>query len=129
MGGNNPSSPLFSRGRVRIEGGLLWTRLHDEPRLTESIVFRPADGPDLSAPLRWLVRVVYTHNPFYLLSAWLDFTGLRFSFDTSGRTFQTEALMLGLIGYTTLLALAAWVLIRVGKVWEDVRGADCCWCS
>ena len=41
----------------------------DEPRLTESIVFRPADGPDLSAPLRWLVRVVYTHNPFYLLSA------------------------------------------------------------
>jgi hypothetical protein len=51
----------------------------------------------------------------------LVLTGLRFSFNTSGTTFQTEASMLGLIAYTTLLALAAWVLIHVGKVWEEVR--------
>jgi hypothetical protein len=67
--------------------------------------------------LRWL----YTNNPFYVLSADLVFIGLRLSFDTSGRMFQTGTLMLALLGYTLLLATTACLLIRLGKVWDDVR--------
>ena len=48
--------------------------------------------------VRWLGRLVYTHNPFYLLSSWLVFSGLRMSFNTSGTSFETGALMLGRAG-------------------------------
>jgi hypothetical protein len=78
-------------------------------------------GTELGEQVRRLLKWVYTNNPFYVLSAWLVFLGLRLSFDTTADTFQTGALMLGLTGYTTLLAASACFLVRVGKVWEDVR--------
>ena len=68
-----------------------------------------------------LVRFVYTNNPFYVISAALVFWGLRSSFDTTGQSFETHALLIGLIGYTLLLAATAGFLIRVGQVWDDVR--------
>jgi hypothetical protein len=77
-------------------------------------------GPSPS-PLQWLLRRAYTSNPFYVLSADLVFVGLRMSLDTSGRTFETTALMLALLGYTLLLATTACLLIRLGNVWDDVR--------
>src|SRR4051794_32663857 len=83
-----------------------------------------AEAPAPQAPalrLPGLVFRLYTSNPFYVISADLVFVGLRMSFDTSGKTFGTWALMLGLAGYTLLLATTACVLIRRGKVWDDVR--------
>ena len=71
--------------------------------------------------MRGLVGLLYTSNPFYVLSADLVFVGLRMSFDTSGRSFETGALMLALTGYTLLLATTACLLIRLGKVWDDAR--------
>ncbi|HJT36447.1 MAG TPA: hypothetical protein VJ783_30775 [Pirellulales bacterium] len=68
-----------------------------------------------------LARRLYTNNPFYLISAWLVFSGLRISFDTGGEIFETWALIGGLAGYVVLAAVAACVLIRLGRVWEDVR--------
>lgn len=68
-----------------------------------------------------LVFRLYTSNPFYVISADLVFVGLRMSFNTQGRTFETWALMLGLAGYTLLLAATAILLIRRGKVWDDAR--------
>jgi hypothetical protein len=73
------------------------------------------------APGRQLIRVLYTNNPFYLISAWLVFSGLRTSFNTGGATFETWALLGGLATYSLLLATAACVLIRLGRVWEDIR--------
>lgn len=70
---------------------------------------------------RGLARLFFTNNPFYLISAWLVFSGLRISFDTGGETFETWALIGGLAGYVVLAAVAACVLIRLGRVWEDVR--------
>jgi hypothetical protein len=67
------------------------------------------------------VRLLYTNNPFYAISAALVFWGLRISFDTSGTSFATTALMVGLAAYTLLLAGTAYVLIRLGTVWNDVR--------
>jgi hypothetical protein len=66
-------------------------------------------------------RFLYTHNPFYAISASLVFWGLQSSFDLHIYTFQTFAMMGGLVGYTLVLSLAAFVVIRFGKVWDDGR--------
>src|SRR6478735_6774986 len=70
---------------------------------------------------RGLVGWLYTSNPFYVLSADLVFMGLRMSLDPSGKTFETGALLLALVGYTLLLATTACLLIRLGGVWDDAR--------
>jgi hypothetical protein len=70
---------------------------------------------------RGLVGWLYTSNPFYVLSADLVFMGLRMSLDPSGRTFETGALMLALVGYTLLLATTVCLLIRLGAIWDDAR--------
>jgi hypothetical protein len=80
-----------------------------------------AYAPTDPSPSNRLLRRLYTSNPFYVLSADLVFVGLRMSLDTSGRTFETTALMLSLLGYTLLLATTACLLIRLGDVWDDVR--------
>ncbi len=80
-----------------------------------------APKPPPRSPGRQLIRALYTNNPFYLISAWLVFSGLRASFNTGGDLYQTWALLGGLASYTVLLAAAACVLIRLGSVWEDVR--------
>ncbi len=67
--------------------------------------------------LRW----VYTHNPFYMISAGLVFWGLRSSFDARVGAIETVALMLGLVGYTLLLIVTTWLVLRLGRVWEDGR--------
>jgi len=72
---------------------------------------------DLQNWMHW----IYTNNPFYVISAVFVLYGLFISFDRSGPTFQTNALMIGLSAYTALLAGAAWFLIRFGNLWEDVR--------
>ncbi len=71
--------------------------------------------------LRWLLRRVYCGNPFYVISADLVFVGLRMSLDSSGKSLETWALLVSLLGYTLLLATTAYVLIRMGSVWDDVR--------
>jgi hypothetical protein len=85
------------------------------------VLGRDHAGPSAVDHARGLVRFVYTNNPFYVLSAWCVFWGLRSSFDTSGESFATVALMICLTGYTALLAAWACFLIRVGQVWDDVR--------
>jgi len=69
----------------------------------------------------WIVRRLYTSNPFYVISAELVFIGLRVSFPRNEGMFETWALTLGLGAYTLLLAITACLLIRLGRVWDDVR--------
>jgi hypothetical protein len=83
---------------------------------------RPSSDPSKRpAPASRLVRALYTHNPFYVISADLVFIGLRMSFDPSAKAFDTWALISSLAGYTLLLATTACLLVRYGKVWDDMR--------
>lgn len=77
----------------------------------------PLKKPAGQNPLRW----VYTHNPFYMISAGLVFWGLRSSFDARVGAIETVTLMLGLVGYTLLLIVTTWLVLRLGRVWEDGR--------
>jgi len=74
-------------------------------------------GSDLSH----LMRLLYSHNPFYCISAFLVLWGLKKSFHLHGATLQPELLMSGLAGYTLLLAAVGCLLIRAGQLWQDTR--------
>ncbi len=80
-----------------------------------------ATRPLLARPARGFARFLYSSNPFYILSADLVFVGLRISFGSNGPASYSWALALGLAGYTLLLATTACFLIRVGKLWDDLR--------
>jgi hypothetical protein len=85
-----------------------------------------ATDNDLVRSLHGLLRFVYAHNPFYVLSASLFFWGLRVSFDTTQpRAFeslgQTIGLTVGLAVYTLVLAVTTLLVVRFGKVWQDGR--------
>src|SRR4051812_20686436 len=80
-----------------------------------------ADRPAPPSLAKGLLRRLYTSNPFYVISADLVFVGLRMSLGASGKTSETGALMLSLLGYTLLLATTACLLIRLGDVWDDAR--------
>src|SRR4051812_10234907 len=84
----------------------------------------PDPFPLITPPPRGrpLVRLLCTSNPFYVLSAVLFLYGLRESFTArDSAAVDTWALMAGLAGYTLLLAAAALFLVRLARVWDDVR--------
>ncbi len=79
-------------------------------------------GRDAARPPGWgLMRLLYTSNPFYILSADLVFAGLRMSFGRGGPAAGSWALAGSLAGYTLLLATTACLLIRLGRLWDDLR--------
>ncbi|MES1213757.1 MAG: hypothetical protein ABUL64_04145, partial [Singulisphaera sp.] len=73
------------------------------------------------AEIAQLARFLYNHNPFYIVSALLMFTGLWQSFSQEAALVEAGIIALGLAAYTLLLALTGWLIIRLGHVWEDAR--------
>jgi NADH:ubiquinone oxidoreductase subunit K len=69
----------------------------------------------------WL-RFIYTHNPFYVISAALVLYGLHVSFAGSLEPTEGWLLMRLLAGYTLMLAGAGIAVVKLGRVWEDARG-------
>jgi len=79
---------------------------------------RPApEGTGIAA----LARLVYTHNPFYAVSACLVLYGLGAALRPERDTYYGWILLGVLAGYTTLMAAAGVLIVRLGKVWEDAR--------
>ncbi len=90
--------------------------------MTELSGIRASVAPSaIPAGTRGLIRLVSTSNPFYVLSAMLVCVGLWVSFGAQVRASETWALMVGLSGYTLLLAVTACLLVRFVGVWDDVR--------
>ena len=69
-----------------------------------------------------VVGFLYNHNPFYLISTCLVLYGLQAAFHPRpGEWIDPWALMAALAGYTVLSAITAFLIVRLGKVWEDAR--------
>ncbi len=69
-----------------------------------------------------VVRLLYNHNPFYLISTCLVLYGLQAAFHpAAGELIDPWALLAALSGYTLVAALTAFAIVRFGKVWEDAR--------
>jgi hypothetical protein len=66
-------------------------------------------------------RCLFIHNPLYLISALFILIGLHKSLGSDVSATGGWLLMGLLCGYTLLLAIAGWVIVRFGRVWEDAR--------
>jgi hypothetical protein len=75
----------------------------------------------LPAEARAAFRWVCTNNPFYVISAGLFLVGLWLSFGDPRKIENIWALMAGLGGYSLLLAVTAYLLVRFANVWDDAR--------
>jgi hypothetical protein len=77
--------------------------------------------PPLAGATQGMLRWISCSNPFYVISAALFLVGLWASFEAQADEVQTWTLMGGLAGYTLLLALTAFLLVRFARDWEDLR--------
>ena len=66
-------------------------------------------------------RLLSNHNPLYLFSAWLVLHGISQAFRGDVGLRWIPLMTQLLCGYTLAIALAGWLVVRVGKVWEDAR--------
>jgi hypothetical protein len=72
--------------------------------------------------LSGVLRFLYTQNPFYAISAGLILYGIYAAFSSdASRANDPWLLALSLCGYTSLMAVVAVLVVRLGKVWEDAR--------
>lgn len=67
------------------------------------------------------VRRIYPHNPLYLVSAWVVLHGVSVAFRGDLSLRLNELMTPLLCGYILMLVCAGWLVVRVGKVWEDAR--------
>jgi hypothetical protein len=67
------------------------------------------------------IRFLYTQNPFYLIGTFLILFGLQQSLGKEPQLASSGTLALLLAGYTVLLAGIAIVIVRWGRLWDDVR--------
>lgn len=76
---------------------------------------------DGSLRFRSIGQLLYTQNPFYLISCGLIIYGLHVA--TSGGDLQTQSALLALclMGYTLLMSLTVVAVVRWAKVWQDAR--------
>lgn len=77
--------------------------------------------PSFSATVPSVARLLYTHNPFYLLGTLLVLVGIQQSLGREPDLATSGLLVALLAGYTLLLAAVGILVIRVGQVWDDAR--------
>lgn len=74
------------------------------------------------SPRSSLVRWLYTHNPFYAISAALMLYAVRAGYGELHIGFINCWVMMGVLAaYTLLLAGVGVCIVRLGRVWEDAR--------
>ena len=68
------------------------------------------------------VKLIYNHNPFYLISAGLVLYGIQTTFQDNGQTAMAPWLLASVLsGFITILALTGYLIVRLGRVWDDAR--------
>ena len=78
-----------------------------------------ADGPP---PHRGLWNLLYTQNPFYLISAALVLYGIRAAYgDVQVGELNCWIMMLVISFYTAVVAATGVLIVRSGSVWDDAR--------
>lgn len=82
----------------------------------------PSARPGASRLVAQFGQVLFNHNPFYLISAFLTLYGIHavFGVEVVGE-LKTASVLLAIGAYTAVLGLTGVLIVRYGKVWEDAR--------
>ncbi|MFO0945377.1 MAG: hypothetical protein U1D30_05430 [Planctomycetota bacterium] len=75
----------------------------------------------LGALLHWAAGRIINHNPFYVISTGLVLYGIRLAIQPTPEGTISLLGPLVLAVYAVLVAVAAFLVIRFGKVWDDAR--------
>ncbi|MDB5386726.1 MAG: hypothetical protein JWM11_2372 [Planctomycetaceae bacterium] len=67
------------------------------------------------------MKCLWTHNPFYLISVALVLHSVRLWHHDSIEAFNPWPLMSIIGGYLLLVAVTGFLLIKLGRVWDDAR--------
>ena len=86
----------------------------------DQILDATTDKPSKPGGLNF-ARFLYNQNPFYLVSAALVLYGFSVSVTHDELTNSPWIFASLFYGYTILLALSAWAIVKYGKVWDDAR--------
>ena len=86
----------------------------------DQILDATTDEPSKPSGLNF-ARFLYNQNPFYLVSAALVLYGFSVSVTQDELTNSAWIFASLFYGYTVLLALSAWAIVKYGKVWDDAR--------
>ena len=78
-------------------------------------------GPQRPSLARSIARLLYTQNPFYLLSVAFVLHSTRLWYREGAGPFNPWPLMAIIGGYILMAAVAGFLLVRFGKVWDDAR--------
>jgi hypothetical protein len=81
---------------------------------------RPSTRP-VADFARSITRLIYTQNPFYLLSVAFVLHSTRLCYRQGTGPFDPWPLMALIGGYILLVAATGFVVVRFGKVWDDAR--------
>ncbi len=71
--------------------------------------------------MRRAVGLLYTHNPFYLLSVAFVLHSTRLWLNTRAWPYDPWPLMYIIGGYIVLVATVGGLVIRLAKAWDDAR--------
>ncbi|MCA9073454.1 MAG: hypothetical protein KDA93_00370 [Planctomycetaceae bacterium] len=94
--------------------------MSDSAPTADSVVLGPPTPPPKKR--KSVVMQLYTHNPFYVISAMLMLASVLSVYGEMEIGAINCWIMMGVLaGYTALLAVIGVLIVRWGKVWEDAR--------
>jgi hypothetical protein len=91
---------------------------HEDPRPAEATTEYILPRPNW---LRRAVGLLYTHNPFYLLSVAFVLHSTRLWLNSRAWPYDPWPLMYIIGGYIVLVATVGGLVIRLAKAWDDAR--------
>lgn len=119
---NRPENPGATAGNALTQVTTKSSASEDSPSAADRTVPPPLpfEPPPPSLATR-LLRRIYNHNPFYLLSVCFVLHGTRFWLRDGASLNSAWQFMAVICGFILLLDLTAFVIVRWGKVWDDAR--------
>ena len=87
----------------------------------ETQVPASATPTSLTHDLRRAARLIYTHNPFYLLSVAFVLHSTRLWLNNHAWPYDPWPLMFIIGGYILLVAIVGCLVIRFARTWDDAR--------
>lgn len=95
--------------------------MSDAPRPSQPTDKEPVLSMSVQQAGRNLLWLLYTNNPFYLLSACAVFHGVALWYQADAGPHRPWSLTALVAGYIIMMAAAGFGIVRFGRVWDDAR--------